>query len=559
MTYLPNVWGDNILFAFSGMDGETSWAHPMVALTRSDPPGLVFPWYDVTLHFPDGTRVRETRLAGNDVLDLDLVDSQGQGIAWRVTYLDRRTLLGETSPALLPVIEGPEDRTMALVTRPHGDGLRFALAHYAGGKDVARQNAWAALNADFEALFASRLSFFERLPPLPEDTSPQMARLYAKACSVLKVNTMTPECKIVHRWTTPDRWPHRHMWLWDSAFHAPAYARLDPAWGHDALLAVLKMQREDGFIAHMMRPMDTSEITQPPVLAWSCWQVYQVTRDQAFLTTTYPALCRYLEWNLRHRDWNRNGLLGWLIESNRQSRSGESGMDNSPRFDGQGAWDHVDFNAYAVSDMRCVARIARELGKEAQAAQWEHRASALAARMNRFLWDEESGFYYDRSVDGEWLRLKSNAGFLPMWAGVASPQQAVRLAEHLADPAEFWVPFPVPTIAADEPAHEADMWRGPTWVNLNGLICLGLERYGYHDLAAEIRDRTLAEVDRWYQALGCLYEYYDCRGQAPPPQLNRKGAPGSAGGAGFGVIADYNWTAAWTALMLWENPLDQVA
>jgi neutral trehalase len=256
---------------------------------------------------------------------------------------------------------------------------------------------------------------------------------------------------------------------------------------------------------------------------------------------------------MRNRDWNDDGLMGWMISGNPLSRSGESGMDNSPRFDPDGPWDNVDFNAYAVSDMHHLALIARELGKFDEAVQWSGRASALCTRVNDLLWDEESGFYYDRHVNGERSTLKSAAGFLPLWAGVPSAGQAARLVEHLQDPREFWAPLPVPTVALDDPAHQADMWRGPTWVNVNSLIRRGLERYGYGALSAEIRRRTLAEVNRWYEALGCLYEYYDCQCRMPPPQLNRKGAPGSAGGVGFGVIADYNWTAAWTALMLLET------
>jgi len=263
-------------------------------------------------------------------------------------------------------------------------------------------------------------------------------------------------------------------------------------------------------------------------------------------------LGRYLAWDVENRDWNGDGLLGWRIDGNRLSRSGESGMDNSSRFDPDGPWDNVDFCAYAVSDMRCLALIARELGLVEDAARWETQAETMGARMNALLWDEERGFYYDRQTNGHLSRLKSNAGFLPLFAGVASAEQAARLVDHLTAPDEFWSPVPVPTIALDEPSHEPDMWRGPVWVNVNGMIRVGLDRYGYHDLSQAIRRKTLEEINRWYRATGCIYEYYDCQGETPPRLLNRKGAPGPKGGAGFGVIADYNWSAAWTALMLLE-------
>lgn len=559
MTHRPDIWGDGVLFAFSGIDGQTCWEHSLVGSTRVDPPGIVFPFQKALLNLTEGAHLGEVRLAAGDAADLDLVAGDGRVSRLRLVYLDSGCLVGEGGAALAPALKSTVESSacrpanMALAVRRAEGRVRFALAlSTCCCRAEARERAEAALDADLDAAWAARVAFFDRLPP-PVESEARLARLYAKACAVLKVNAMTAEGRIAHRWTTPDRWPHRDMWLWDSAFHAPAYAHLDPAWGQDALLAVLDMQHPDGFVAHQMRPHWTSGITQPPVLAWACWEVYRITGDRAFLEAVYAPLCRYLEWDRRHRDWNGNGLLGWQIDGSRLCRSGESGMDNSPRFDPDGPWDNVDFCAYAVSDMRCLAQIGRELGRAGEAAAWDTRAAEMGAQVNALLWDEETGFYYDRHVDGGLLRLRCNAGFLPLFAGVPSKTQAARLVEHLIDPASFWTPVPVPTVALNDPAYQADLWRGPTWININNLIRLGLLRYGYADLAGEIRRRTLDEIARWYERLGCLFEYYDCMGETPPPQLDRKGAPGSRGGTGFGVIADYNWTAAWTVWMLLEN------
>jgi hypothetical protein len=554
MNHLPDVWGSGNLFAYSGIDGPTSWAHSLVGSTRADPPGIVFPLQNASLTLGNGMRIDRVRLAGSDVADLDLVDGTGARIALRLACLDRLTIVGQATAPLDVSLQGQQG-PLILVTGPAGARFRFALSLALDGHDLAHNLARDALDLDIDALCERRQAFFtDRLPAPPPQIAAdeRLARLYAKACAVLKVNVMRPEGAITHLWSTPDRWPHRDMWLWDSAFHAPAYARLDPALGQETLLAVLEMQREDGFIAHQMSPQRTSSITQPPVLAWSCRQVYDVSGDTVFLDQAYPALCAYLEWDLEHRDWNGDGLLGWLIEGNPLCRSGESGMDNSPRFDPDGPWDNVDFCAYMVSDMRAVASIARELGQEAQAKRWDGRADEMSARVNALLWDEESGFYYDRNAGGL-HRFKSNAGFLPLFAGIADATQAAQLVEHLAAPQEFWSPLPVPTVALDEPAHEPDMWRGPTWININNLIRIGLERYGYDELSREIRRRTLDEIARWYETAGCLFEYYDCQAQTAPYLLDRKGAPGAKGGTGFGVIADYNWTAAWTLLMLLED------
>lgn len=56
----------------------------------------------------------------------------------------------------------------------------------------------------------------------------------------------SPEGRIHHRWTTPDRWPHRQMWLWDSAFHAIDWWHIDLALAQEAILAAFDMQAPDG-------------------------------------------------------------------------------------------------------------------------------------------------------------------------------------------------------------------------------------------------------------------------------------------------------------------------
>jgi glycogen debranching enzyme len=89
-----------------------------------------------------------------------------------------------------------------------------------------------------------------------------------------------------------------------------------------------------------------------------------------------------------------------------------------------------------------------------------------------------------------------------------------RLIAHLTNPQEFWARYPVPTVALDDPKFEpGQMWRGPTWVNVNYLLIEGLHRTGYHDLARALRHRTLEML--------CLhndiYEYYHPQtGEVPP-------------------------------------------
>ena len=67
----------------------------------------------------------------------------------------------------------------------------------------------------------------------------------------------------------------------------------------------------------------------------------------------------------------------------------------------------------------------------------------------------------------------------------------------------------MPSVSASEPLFDAGdlggfIWRGPSWMSTNWLLCLGLRQHGYAELADEIAARSRQVV----QAEG-FREYYD--------------------------------------------------
>ena len=136
------------------------------------------------------------------------------------------------------------------------------------------------------------------------------------------------------------------------------------------------------------------------------------------------------------------------------------------------------------------------------------------------------------------------ACFLPMMARIPDVERATRLADRLTDPGSFWLPVPVPTVAADEPQYSDDMWRGPSWMNINFFIWEGLREYGFDNIADELRRRCMAAIEKWYYEGGGVFEFYDPMNETHPFWLHRKGIVGGAGDPGVGVIRDYCFTAA---------------
>lgn len=540
------MWGGGQLCSFSGLDGPTSWAHPLVgslqdggiAIDFHQTPALVLEIVEGDGHPP---RV-SPRYVLNDCFEL----FTAEGGQVRAGFADRYTLVGEINGAMqVSLREQPDElqTNVGFVCLARRD-QRFALALDPQNAAKARQRAIEALGLDLDSVLRHRREFVESVET--EDLAAVAdERTYRKAASVLKVNAMAPEGSIKRRWTTPDRWPHRHMWLWDSCFHALGWLWLDEGMAQDAVEAMVESAHPNGMIPLCSAPEPAPyQVSQPPLLAWTAWEIHQQVGDPQWLAGLYDGLKGYIDWFLRERDRNHNGLLEWhKDESNTLCHCGESGWDNSPRFDEPGLDDHIDLSCMIVNEMQHMAQIAELIGND-DAAQWRRQAEEMASLINEHMWDEESGLYTDLRADGQLLKLKTGAGFLPMFAGIASKERAGRLVEHLNNPSEFATGFPVPTVAADEPSFTDDMWRGPTWINVNFLIYRGLQRCGYADEARRLAETTLREIQRWYEATGSIHEFYDCLGQTDPRDLHRKGGVGHRGGYGVGTIGDYGWSAA---------------
>jgi len=544
---MPNVWGAGQLLAFSGIDGQTDWAEPFV-LHTGEKPG------DLLVRLPQACDVRFDGMPALDfrvVLGDAIVAGSARG-QYRVAFVDHHTLAGELPEGVemlfgdVPVGESPVrvgDKPGLIAVR---NGRRWCIAH--AGVDVAESAS--ALQADLDKAITDRMCFVTGVP-VPAGLCDGRTRLLQKALSVMKVNAHSACGTIGRRWTTPDRWPHQHMWLWDSAFHAVGMARVDTDLAKDAVLAMLEQVQPDGMLPHTIHADGKhSGITQPPILGWAALEVVERTGDLEWAGVCLPLLLRHLEWDVANRDRNGNGIPEWFIEGSPLCRCGESGLDNSSVYDRAVLLDAPDFGSFLSHDFACCAEIATRLGDAATARACEDRAEHITCAIRDTLWNGRSGIFCHRDFDGSFVETKAVSGFMPLFAGIATPAQAEALRRHLGNPATFGAPFPVPSESLDSGTFCKDMWRGPAWVNMSYLVCLGLRRYGFHCEAATLREKLIAGVQHWYEREGCIYEYYDSLNVTSPRMLDRKQRLIS--GRGMAPISDYHWTAALTAALLLE-------
>jgi hypothetical protein len=310
---------------------------------------------------------------------------------------------GQTRGALLDayhlLIEGEVEIT----------GVGAELRTVRAGKRtlVGSRSAFDAglVNANLAAAIAARRRWVESLKP----ATPALR----KAFSQMKTMVYAPQGQFQRRFTTPDRWPHRGMWLWDSAFHAIGYRHLDAGLAREILEAVFDGQREDGFVPIRSDPhWSHDRFTQPPVLALAAKLVLESEPNPEWLARVYPKLAAYVKWDIANRDSDGSGLVEWLIEEQVNCRSGESGMDNSTRFDSARVMDATDFNSFLAHECEILATFARQLGRDAEAQEWSAHHARLCRLIEARLWNEKQRFYTDH--DSEVL---ASAGFLPLLCG----------------------------------------------------------------------------------------------------------------------------------------------
>lgn len=548
---LHNKYGYGQLFCFSGIDGETSRADDFVAMTLAEPITLRFHFIDtVTLKIPIGENAVFNAVTG-DILD---------GDDFFVGFVDRNTIVGKSPVKPFVLTEGDhrskqEGNTERIqtnfaffyLTMEQRDGAYyFTFSYRVRNTEIYSQKA-------LDELKSKRIAYFENLPVCKDE---KYERLYYKCHSINKENVYSAEGEIPCRWTTPDRVPHRFMWIWDSAFHSMAFAEHDLSLAKDAIRAVLALQHDDGFLSHMMGIYGGfSNVTQPQVLAWAVWNIYQKDGDKAFLKECAPALRKFLIWTMENRDKNGNGLLEWFTEPNyTECKCGESGLDNSPRFDFENDMDAIDFSTYLCNDAKYLAFIYNAIDDKENAEYFQNVHESVKEKINALMWDEKDGLYYDRLFDGKLTGVASPSSFLPMFAGLCSQEQADKMVKVLLDEKRFWTAMPVPSMPKDSPYYDIDMWRGCSWLNINYFLIVGLRKYGYTELASELRRRTLDSVNKWYEQTGTVFEFYDADDKICPFHLKRKGEQPQIPDYRVHIhsITDYNWSACFTELLINE-------
>ena len=371
------------------------------------------------------------------------------------------------------------------------------------------------------------------------NVSPAELKLLIRAQQTLLGNEVKSNAWKPYQGIVPSLGSYKGIWNWDAAFHALAVSHWDRELAEQQVEILFSKQQSDGRLPDVLfqdgRIVTT--ITKPPVMAWAVAVIDHRAPDDRFIREMYPRLVKLGDyWENKH-----GGKKDGLFYYSDADIGEESGWDNSIRWDdgyrksqtdNHRLWA-IDLNCFMVMHYDAMAYLAGRLHMQDDQKHWLSEAHALAARINEKLWDEKLGFYVDRDrITGKTGPALSPAGFMPLFAHIASKERAERVAK-LADSPLYFYPG-MPTAAYNTPGYESQgYWRGSAWLNTSFFALKGLQEYGQSSLAEAMRGKLLG----WVTRNPSIREYYDSKSGE------------GAGAKGFG------WSSAFTIAFVldWKN------
>ncbi len=302
-----------------------------------------------------------------------------------------------------------------------------------------------------------------------------------------------------------------------------AYTLMNPKSAMNSQRVYLETQHKNGYINYRTGPYLNETIptngqltSSAPLYAWENWKIYEMTRDKKFLRQMYASSKKFYNFFVTHRDKDGDGLCEWggqaVLESLRDSQVAVWDQVGWP-----GDFEDLGLNCMLVQEAKSLADMAKVLGKNSEARQWREKAQRRSALINEFMWDPQTGFYYNVNMkDNSFTYKKPNdlkrqeiIGFLPLWAGIATKKQASILIKTLTNPDKFWRKYGVPSLSADDPYYNPKgYWNGPVWVQWNYMIEDGLLKYGYDELAKELVNRVSENMISQLKKNHTLWEFY---------------------------------------------------
>ena len=287
------------------------------------------------------------------------------------------------------------------------------------------------------------------------------------------------------------------IWLEDGPHENTIYGMFEPAASIAAHRVFFNLQREDGLlpsvvteenVIYAMRPDGTgpgyreflrvgkeeaakypenariicSQVQTVIPVAATALEAARLTGDQQFLEDAYRACSAFDAWIAKYRNTRGTGLFEVFCEF-------DTGHDHSPRFKGlpkscpgddsricpdAGGLPYLapDMSAMLYGGRKALAEMAGLLGKPGEKVHWEEKAEATREAIFRYCFHEEDVFFYDLDRNNRFIRIKGDVITRVLSEHVVDQALFEKIFQlHIVNPEEFWTPYPLPSIAVNDP------------------------------------------------------------------------------------------------------------
>ncbi|MCK4339637.1 MAG: hypothetical protein KAW87_06595, partial [Candidatus Cloacimonetes bacterium] len=197
------------------------------------------------------------------------------------------------------------------------------------------------------------------------------------------------------------------------------------------------------------------------LLPYAGWKHYLIHGNKEMLKQVYSGMKKNVEWWIKNRDADGDGLF--VIDHQL-----ETGMDDLSRFEDDDLtlrYDAIDATSYAYANILAVSNMARVLGKSEDEKYFADYADKTKNAVNSLLWNADDKSYRDRHpVTKKLSKTMCITTFYSFFAGIGAEQNLDVFREHLLNPNQFWLPYPVPALPKDDPNfNPTGFWEGPSW------------------------------------------------------------------------------------------------
>lgn len=162
-------------------------------------------------------------------------------------------------------------------------------------------------------------------------------------------------------------------------------------------------------------------------------------------------------------------------------------------------------NLYLTELLASTYALRSDKDSKVKAKMFQMMSDEMRSNIQSLYWNEKLGFFTDYDYKKEEQRdVLTLAGVMPLFFGFATINQAKSVADVLKN--QFLKAGGLTTSLV----HSGQQWDAPNgWAPLQWLAYKGVQRYGFEELANEIRTRWLNTCEKVYEKTGKMTEKYD--------------------------------------------------